>query len=158
MPSPHESFWRHDTYVVVGHSARSNFPKLTFNALRAGGKTVHAVDPSCDSVEGENAHRDFDALLEHLAGDGQGDARASLEEVAAVIEVPRDETAGWIGRAADSGIKKVWIHMGRETPEALALAKERGVDVCHGTCAVQYLDESFPHSVHAWIRRLLGRY
>jgi hypothetical protein len=48
--------------------------------------------------------------------------------------------------------------MGRETPEALKLAEDRGLEVCAGTCAVQYLGGGFPHSIHRALRKLAGRW
>lgn len=62
-------------------------------------------------------------------------------------------------QAAEVGIKDVWVHMGRETPEALALAREKGLNVLTGTCAVMYVSPGFSyHSVHKWLNKLLGRY
>ena len=49
--------------------------------------------------------------------------------------------------------------MGRDTPEALALASERGLNVLKGTCAVMYVKQGFSyHSLHKWINQLTGRY
>jgi hypothetical protein len=39
-----------------------------------------------------------------------------------VLELPKDETAAWVARAADAGAKAVWIHQRTDAPEALALA------------------------------------
>ena len=65
----------------------------------------------------------------------------------------------WIRKAADAGIRHVWIHMNRETPEALAVAKERGLDVLTGTCAVMYVEPGFTyHTLHKWVNQLTGRY
>jgi predicted CoA-binding protein len=77
---------------------------------------------------------------------------------AVILEVPREETAAWIEKIAAADIKDVWIHMGRETPEALKLAEEQGLDVRSGTCAVQYLTGGFPHNVHRLLRKLAGRW
>ena len=42
---------------------------------------------------------------------------------------------------------------------ACELAKERGLDLHTGTCAVMYVTQGFTyHSIHAWINRALGRY
>jgi len=78
---------------------------------------------------------------------------------AVVLEVPREETRDWVARAAEAGIADVWIHMQRETPEALALAKEKGIHVRSGTCAVMYLDPGPSyHTIHKWIMKLAGKY
>lgn len=143
MQSNYESFWKHESYAVVGHSAKRPFPKLTYGGLKAHGKTTYAVDPSVSEIEGDVTYADLKALPDAVQ--------------AVVLEVPREETAGWVQQVADAGIKELWIHMQRETPEALALARGQGINVRHGTCAVMYLQGGF-HSIHKWINKLLGKY
>ena len=145
MASPRQSFWDHASFAVVGHSGKRSFPKLTYNALKKAGKPVYAVDPSIDEVEGDRTFADLTALP------------APVEAV--VLELPKDETAAWVARAADAGIKAVWIHQHTDTPEALALADERGLEVCAGTCAVMYVTPGFSgHAPHRWIMRALGKF
>ena len=144
MPSHFESFFEHQSFAVVGHSAKKPFPKLTYGGLKKAGKKVFAIDPSAETIEGDSAYADFEALPDEVE--------------AVVIEVPREETLGWITKVAAAGIKDVWLHMSADTPEALELAKKEGLDVRHGTCAVQYVDGGFPHSIHKLIRKVLGRF
>ncbi|NND36104.1 MAG: CoA-binding protein [Gammaproteobacteria bacterium] len=145
MSSRFESFWDRSSYAVVGHSAKKKFPSLTYLGLKNQGKTVYPVDPSVVTVEGDAVYPN----LESIPG----------EVEAVVLELPKDETRDWVARAADRGIKDVWIHMGTETPEALALARERGVDLRHGTCAVMYLTRGASiHALHGWIMKVIGKY
>jgi len=146
MPTHHEEFWESGEFAFVGHSAAKPFPVLSYRELRKQpGKKVFAIDPSVGEIEGDRTYPDFASLP------GTVDA--------AVLEVPRSETAEWVVRAADAGVSKVWIHMGRETPEALRVAEERGLDVHTGTCAVMYVKQGFSyHSVHGWINRATGSY
>lgn len=144
MPSARETFWTHDRYAVVGHSEQSPFPVLTYGGLKDKGKTVYPVDPSARSIEGDPAYPDLASLP------GEVDA--------VVLEVPREQTAAWVERVAEAGIPRVWIHQTRDTPEALELARERGLEVQHGTCAVMYLRGGFPHNLHGWVMRLISKY
>ena len=81
------------------------------------------------------------------------------DQVVVVLEVPKEETREWVARAAKAGIRDVWIHMQRDTPEALELAKENGLNVRSGSCAVMYLTRGFTyHSIHKWIMKVAGRY
>jgi len=145
MGSSFESFWEHRSFAVVGDEAKKNFPLLTYRGLKQLGKTVYPVDPSAQQVEGDRAYPDLDRL--------------PGEVEAVVLEVPKEDTRDWVARAADAGIKEVWIHMQRETPEALALAEERGLDVRSGSCAVMYVTPGFTyHSIHKWIMKLAGKY
>lgn len=144
MPSHYETFFEHESFAVVGHSAKKPFPALTYGGLKQRGKKVFAVDPSAETIEGDPAYADLEALPEKVD--------------AVVIELPREETRDWIVKVAAAGIRDVWLHMTADTPEALELARDEGLDVRHGTCAVQYLDGRFPHSIHKLIRKILGRY
>jgi predicted CoA-binding protein len=145
MPSIHQEFWEGSSFAVVGHSRVKPFPMLTYAALRSmPEKMVVAVDPSRESIEGDPCFADLSRIPEPVE--------------AVVLEVPKEETASWVEAAANHGVRKIWIHMGRETPEALSLAAEHGIEVCTGTCAVQYLDDGFPHNVHRFLRKLSGRW
>jgi predicted CoA-binding protein len=143
MPSDRETFWHADSYVVIGDSKQKPFPVLTYGALKARGSTVYAVDESAAQIEGDPVYRTLDELP------GLVDA--------AVLEVAREDTAGWVERVADAGISNLWIHMGRDTPEALELARQRGLAVRHGTCAVMYLKGGY-HKIHKWVEQLRGQY
>ncbi len=145
MPSKYEAFWSNRSFAVVGHSALKPFPTLTYQALQGlADKTAYPVDPSTDRIEGDAVFADLASLPEPVD--------------AVVIEVPKQETAAWVEQAAAAGISDVWIHQGRETPEALAIGKEKGLNLCTGTCAVQYLNGSFPHNVHRFFRKLSGNW
>ena len=145
MPSDHETFWSHESFALVGHTAKRGFPKLSYGALRERGKKVFAVDPSVGEIMGDKVYPDLDALPEKVD--------------AVVLEVPKEETEGWVGKAADAGVRNVWIHMTRDTTEAVALAKERGLNVLTGTCAVMYVTPGFTyHALHKWVNQRTGKY
>lgn len=145
MPSSHETFWDHSAFAVVGHSATRPFPALTYGGLKKLGKKVFAIDPSSNVAAGDIAYPDFASLPEPVE--------------AAVIEVARDMTRSWVLKAADAGIKHVWLHMNTDTPEAVALAKERGIELRTGTCTVMYVSRGFSvHAVHGWVQKLRGAY
>lgn len=145
MPSEHESFWESKTYAVVGHSAKRAFPRLTYGGLKGNGKTVYAVDPSADTIEGDRAYPDLASLP------------AGVQAV--VIEVPKEETLAWVQKAATAGVKDVWLHMNTDTPEAIALATQNGIRIRTGTCAVMYLRRGLSvHSLHRLINKISGKY
>jgi predicted CoA-binding protein len=145
MPTPHERFWDNQSFAFVGNTAKKGFPTLSYSELRKQGRKVYPVDPSASEIEGDRAYPDLASLPEKVE--------------AVVLEVQPDETRAWVSRAADAGIRHVWIHMGRDTPEALALAEERRLEVLTGTCAVMYVKPGFSfHSLHKWANQLSGRY
>lgn len=145
MPTDHERFWTHSSYAVVGHQSEKPFPKLSYRELKKRGKQVFAIDASTAEIDGDRTYPDFAALPRGID--------------AAVLELPRSETAEWVLRAADAGIRRVWIHMSRDTPEAFAIAKDRGLELHTGTCAVMYLNRGFSaHTIHRWINQALRKY
>jgi predicted CoA-binding protein len=145
MPTEHEEFWTNSSFAFVGHSAAKGFPTLSYGELKMQGKQVYPVDPSVDEIGGDKAYPDLASLPEQVD--------------AVVLEVPKQETEAWVEKASQAGIRNVWIHMARETPEALALAREKGMKVHTGTCAVMYVKPGLSyHSLHKWINQLLGKY
>jgi len=145
MASNHEQFWTHQTYAVVGSEAQGGFPKLTYRGLKALGKKVFAVDPDRDQIEGDAAVHDFDALP------------GSVDAV--VLEVPKEQSAAWVEKAAAIGVRDVWIHMGRESPDALRAARTHGINLRTGTCAVMYVTPGLSyHAIHRGLMKLTGRY
>ena len=145
MAGEKQAFWEQSRFAFVGNTAAKGFPKTSYVEARKLGKRVFAVDSSAERVEGDPTFSDLAALPEKVDG--------------VVLEVPRDETEGWVRQAADLGIRSVWIHMGRDTPEALALARERGLEVHTDSCAVMYLTSGFSvHAIHKWVDKLRGIY
>ena len=145
MPSHHESFFLNDCFAVVGHSEKKPFPKLTYNGLKALGKTVFPVDGSVSEIEGDKTYSDLNSLPEKIKG--------------VVIELPKEETAGWVKQAVDSGVKDVWIHMNCESPDAIRIAEENNLNLRLGTCAVMYVTPGLSfHSIHKWMRKMRARY
>lgn len=145
MVSAHEAFWRHSRYAFVGHSAARGFPTLSYREAKKRGKKVFAVDPSVEQIAGDKTYPDLPSLPEAVEG--------------VVLEVPKEETIDWVRQAAGAGIKNVWIHMNRETSEALELGRKEGLTVLTGTCAVMYLSKGLTHhAVHKWLSQVGGRY
>ena len=145
MASAHEAFWTHSSFAFVGHSATKGFPRISYGEAKKHGKRVFAVDASVDQIDGDKTYADLRALPEKVDG--------------VVIEVPREETLDVVRQAADAGIRNVWVHMNRDTPEVVALAKEKGLNLLTGTCAVMYIAQGLSaHTIHKWANKLLGKY
>jgi predicted CoA-binding protein len=145
MRSDYEEFWDHGSFAVVGDSSKRRFPRLTYSGLKALGRTVYAVDPGAEQIEGDPAFPSLRALPGPVE--------------AAVLELPAEETREWVRRVADAGITELWIHQRTETPEAVAEAEERGIQVLTGTSAVMYLSRGFSrHTLRRWAAKIAGRY
>ena len=145
MPSAYEEFWMNSSFAFVGHSAKKGFPEISYGEAKKAGKTVYAVDPSVEQIAGDKTYPNLQSLP------------AKVDAV--VFEVPREETLDLVRQAAEAGIRNVWIHANRDTPEAVELARQKGLNVLTGACAVMYVKQGFSyHSLHKWVNRLLGKY
>jgi predicted CoA-binding protein len=145
MTSAYEAFWTQSSFAFVGHATAKGFPRISYREAKKHGKQVFAVDPSVDTIDGDKTYPDLRALPQKVDG--------------VVVEVPRDETLDWVRQAADVGIKNVWIHMNRDSPEAVELARQKGLNLLTGTCAVMYLTGGFSaHGAHKWLNKLLRKY
>jgi predicted CoA-binding protein len=130
---------------VIGHQGKRAFPKMTYEALKERGCTVYAVDPGGGTVAGDPTYPDLTALPGPIE--------------AAVMELPKEETAEWVAKAADAGVDAIWIHQMTDTPEALEEAEKRGLTVHTGHCAVMYNKQGLSmHSPHRWIWKAIGKY
>jgi predicted CoA-binding protein len=145
MPSSYETFFNHASFAVAGHSATKPFPALTYAGLKKLGKKVYPVDPGCNTIAGDKAYPDLASLPEPVE--------------AVVVEVRPDETDAWVEKAAQAGIKDVWLHQNSDTPRAFEVAREHGIDLRHGTCAVMYVTPGLTfHSIHRWLQKACGAY
>ncbi|MGD8207338.1 MAG: CoA-binding protein [Thiohalocapsa sp.] len=145
MPSNYETFFDLNRFAVVGRSAAKPFPLLSYRGLKSHGKTVYAVDPSTSQIDGDTAYPDLKALPGPVEG--------------LIVEVPKEETRDWVAAAAGAGIRDVWVHMAHETPDALALASDKGINLRTGSCAVMYLAPTLSyHGIHKAIMKLMGKY
>ena len=64
--------------------------------------------------------------------------------------------------AADAGVKRAWLHrgagQGAVSPAALAVARERGLEVVAGACPYMFLaGAGAVHRFHGFVLKLLGR-
>lgn len=145
MQTNHETFWNHGTFAVIGHSTTRPFPVLTYGKLKKLGKKVFPIDTTTSTILGDRTYPDIASLPEKVD--------------AVVLEVLRPEAKAWVQQVADAGIKDLWFHMSSDTPEALAIAKEHGINARTGTCAVMYVTPGFSfHSIHKWIQKIRHAY
>ena len=113
--------------------------------------------------------RGYDAVPVNPAG-GEAEGRPSVARVgdvqpppeAALLLTPKAATAQVVRECAEAGVRRVWMHrgggQGAVSEEALALCRERGLDVVDGECPFMFLpDAGFVHGVHRFFRRLGGR-
>jgi predicted CoA-binding protein len=113
--------------------------------------------------------RGYDVVPVNAAG-GEVDGHRSARWVgevqpppeAALLLTPPAATGQVVRECADAGVKRVWMHrgagQGAVSPEAVALCRERGIEVVDGECPFMFLpDTGWFHGVHRFFKRLGGR-
>lgn len=131
--------------ALVGASRDpDNFSHAVAKQLRAGGRTVHLVNPATDEVGGERCFRAISAVPGSLGG--------------VLIMVPPDAAAGVVREAIDRGVISVWLHRGAGTgsvsDEAIAICREANVDVVDGACPMMFTEPvAWFHRAHRFFVR-----
>jgi len=139
-------FLRAKTFAVVGVSAnRHKFGNAVFRAMRDQGLSVVPVHKTLDTVEEKKC---YGSVLE---------LRGKVEAVVTVV--PPEETERVVQECAGAGIKRVWMQQGSSSDRAIALAREKNIDVVHGECLLMFLEPvRSMHAFHRWVKKITGRY
>ena len=144
MANEKEAFVAERSLAVVGVSRTRGFGNTLFKHLKHQGYRVFPVNAQAESVEGERCFHRLDDLPEAVGG--------------VVTVVPPSQTEKVIEDCARLGIKHVWMQQGSESETAVALCREKGIAEVHGQCLLMHTGAGFPHSIHRWMWRRLGRY
>jgi len=135
---------KHMAVVGVSRDERK-FGRMAFRELRKKDYALYPVHPSMESADGEKCFPD----LASLPG----------EVTAVLVITPPAATAGVVEAAAERGIRHLWIQQGAESPEAVELAQQRGLNCIHGRCILMFAEPTgFGHRLHRGIVKLIGRF
>jgi predicted CoA-binding protein len=143
MSDPVAAFLAVPAIAVVGVSRTRGFGTTALHALRAKGWRCFPVNAAADDVHGERCFRSLAALPERVG--------------AALVVVPPTSSAWVLEECARLGIRNVWLQPGAESPDALRVARERGLSVVHGECVLMHAKPRGIHRLHRWVRDLRAR-
>jgi predicted CoA-binding protein len=132
-----EAFLAERTIAVVGVSRSRGFANGAARALRAAGHRVLPVNDQADELEGERCYRNLAAIPEAIG--------------AVLVVVPPVRSAAVVEECVGLGVRKVWLQQGAESPEALRVAREAGIDCIHRECVLMYARPRGIHRVHRWL-------
>lgn len=138
-------FWSGKSYAVVGVSdKRGKFGNTVFKELKKRGYQVFPVNQRLNLIEDQMCYNSLTEISDSLDG---------------VIIITRyDGAKKAIRECINLNIKKVWLYPGSKCDEAIKLAKENDIELIYRTCPLLYLEPvKFPHSLHRWIAKLLGK-
>lgn len=138
-----EAFVETKRLALVGASRRKGkFGNTLLRELRKKGYALKIIHPMADTIEGEPCLHS----LSDVAGTVEG---------AIIVTSPR-AVPDLLRQAAAAGIQRVWLQQGAESPEALAVGNELGLDVIHGQCILMHAQPSGPHALHRFLVKLFG--
>ena len=131
--------------AVVGVSRdKTKFGNTAFAELAARGYQVFAVHPTAQEIAGARCYPNLAALRGQVDG--------------VFVSVSPQQAVPVLREAAAIGLKNVWLQQGAESPEALALARDLGLNLVARKCVLMYAPPV--RSFHAWHRgfaRLFGQ-
>jgi uncharacterized protein len=141
-----DSFLSCRRIAVLGVSRDpKDFSRAVFRAFVERGYDAVPVNPNGGEAEGRPCAR---AVAEV---DPPVEGALLITPPAATLQAARD--------CAAAGVTRVWMHRGAGrgsvVPEAVALCRERGIEVVDGECPFMFLPNAgWFHGVHRFFRRL----
>ncbi len=140
-----QDFINGNRIAVVGVSRDgTKFGNTAFAELAARGYQVFAVHPTAQEIAGAPCYPNLTALRGQVDG--------------VLVSVSPQQAVSVLREAALIGLKNVWLQQGAESPEALALARDLGLNLVTRKCVLMYAPPV--RSSHAWHRafaRLFGQ-
>ena len=131
--------------ALIGVSRdEKKFSRMAYKELKARGYQVYAVNPAVDQIDGEPCYPDLTPLREKIDG--------------VLVAVSSGQVLQVLRQAAEIGVKNVWLQQQTESPEAISLGQQLGLNLVSGKCILMYAPPI--RSYHAWHRgfmRVIGR-
>ena len=139
-----EDFLSQKVLAIVGVSRNSQkFGNMAYRELKANGYQLFPIHLEAETVEGDQAYKDFASLPEKVGG--------------VLITVPPVQTEMVVREAATAGIKRVWMQQGAESAAAIQFCRENGIAEVHGECILMYAGQAGFHKFHRWLWKLFGK-
>ena len=122
-----EKFMTSPAFGVVGASAnRHKYGNKILRCYLQHGKTAIPVNPTETEIEGVTCAAAI------------GDLPAEVKSISMIT--PPAVTAQLVPLAIEKGIENIWMQPGAEHPDAVALCRERGINViADGSCLLVVL-------------------
>jgi len=139
-----EAFLDNPSIAVVGVSrSGKGFGNAACRSLRTQGYRVYPVNWSAPTVDGIRCYSRLSELPERVN--------------AVLVVVPPPQAVDVIRDAAAVGIRHVWLQQGAESPEAVRVGAELGLDVVAGECILMFAQPTGIHKAHRWLRQITHR-
>lgn len=132
--------------IAIAGVSRNNkkFGYAIFNELRQKGFDICPVNPNVDEIDGIKC---FKTVAEMPAG---------YEKL--FIVTPKSETDEIVKKAAEKGIKHIWVQQMSNTDKTQTIAKEHGVELIDKECIFMFAEPvTSVHKFHRFIWKVFGK-
>ena len=139
-----EQFLAPKKMAIAGVSGNTKkFGYVIFNELQQKGFDICPINPKLDEVDGVKAYKSV------------SDIPDSYDRL--FIVTPKSETDKIIKKAAEKGIKHVWVQQTSNTKVTRQIAKENNVELIEKECIFMFADPIISiHKFHRAIWKILG--
>lgn len=153
MTHPLETVIRNaQPFVLIGDSSEGRFPGMSFHSYTRMGQRFYCLDLGGRVVSRglTSGHKVYTSVM---------DLPDDHTDLAIIWTRPRT-AARAVAVAHDAGCKRVWLSFGTAHPDAVARARELGMEVVEmGRCPVCYMKEQVPACLaHTALMKLTGAY
>ncbi len=141
-----EDFLNSECFAVVGVSrSDKKFGNVIFKELNKKGKKAFAINNKVTAGGIGDIYPNFQSLPQKAD--------------AAIINIAPRESLNAVKEAYESGIRKIWLQQGAQSPEAVKFCGENGIPVISNLCILMFASPGqFPHNLHKWFLNIFGKY
>jgi len=118
------------------------FGRIAYEDLVKRGLHVYPVNPNLEEVSGTRCFHSVTELPE--------------DTKSLIIMTRKDQTAAVVKEAITKGIPNIWIQQSSDTPEALALLKDKDINVIAKQCILMHYKPGGMHKFHRNLKRFFG--
>jgi len=139
-----EQFLGQSHLGLVGASrSGKKFGNTVLRELTKRGYRVSVVHPQATEIDGVRCVASVAELPDDVGG--------------LVIVVPPEQAEKVVAEAAAAGVRNVWMQQGSESPRAVELCREHGINEVHGECILMFAQPNGIHRLHRWVWDLFGK-
>ena len=118
------------------------FGRVAYEELTRKGLVLIPINPNLDEINGTKCYPSVSVLPDEVNG--------------LIILTKKDQTAAVVHEALSKGISNIWIQQHSETPEALALLKDKDLNVITKQCVLMHHKPDSFHKFHRNLKRFFG--
>lgn len=129
--------------VGVSRDGTTGFGNAVRKELLEKGYQLFIVHPEADQIADQPCAHTLAEVAPRVGG--------------VVLVTPPQQTLKLVEEAAACGVRRIWMQQGAESPEALELARQKGLSVVSGECILMFAEPTaWFHRAHRWARATFG--